>query len=72
MKNRADFPPAVNTLLVLRKQVENRNPYIPEHMRFRQRPNEERERLEQQWKRWELNNWSQSSSSSWTWSTPQE
>ena len=29
MKKRADFPHAVNQVLVLRQQVENPNPYIP-------------------------------------------
>ena len=52
MKKRADFPQAVNKLLVLRKQVRNPNPYGPTHLRIRQRPIEERERLEQRWKRW--------------------
>ena len=45
----------------------NPNPYYATHVRVRQRPIEERERLEQQWKRWGLNIWSQSSSSSSTW-----
>ena len=64
------FPPAVNNLLVLRRQVENPTPYIPKQLRFRQRPVEERERLEQQRKRWAWNDWSQSSSSSWAkWTT---
>ena len=52
-RKRADFPQAVNKLLVLKKQVENPNPSIPEHFRFRQRPVEERESLEQQWRRWD-------------------
>ena len=46
------------------------HPFI--HSRFRQRPIEERERLEQQWKRWGWISWSQPSSSSSTWWTPQE
>ena len=51
MKKRADHPQAVNKVLVLRRQVENRNPYVPKQLPFRQRPIQERERLEQQWKR---------------------
>ena len=35
----------------MRRQVENPNPYIPLHLRFRQQPIEVRERLEQQWRR---------------------
>ena len=72
MQNRADFRHAFHQLIALKKQVEKPNPHIPEHMRFRQRPLEERERLEQQWKRWGWNTWSQSSSSSSTCLTPQE
>ena len=63
-KKRADYPEAVNKVLVIRRQMENPNPKIPEHLRFRQRPIEERERLEQQWRRWGWISWSQSSSSS--------
>ena len=51
-KKRAGFPPALNKLLYLKKQVENPKPFIPENLGFRQRPIAERERLEQQWKRW--------------------
>ena len=51
MANGADFPQAFNKLLVLKEQVENPNPWIPKHWRFRKWPSEERERLEQQWKR---------------------
>ena len=43
--NAADFPQAFNKLLVLKGQVENPNPWILQHWRFRQRPIEERERL---------------------------
>ena len=64
MLKRADFPQAVNKLLLFKKQVENTNPYVPQHLRFRQRPIEERERLELQWKRCGWISWSQSSSSS--------
>ena len=66
MKRRADHPQSVNKLQVPRKQVEKPKPYIFKHLRFRQRPVEERERLEQQWKRWGWNNWSS------TWWTTQE
>ena len=66
MKKRTDYPHAVYKLLTLRKQVGDPNSHIPKHLRFRQRPTEKRERLEQQWKRWEWNRWSQSSSSSTT------
>ena len=52
MKKSADFPLTVIKCLVLKKQVENRNPYIPKHLRFRQRPIEDKGRLERQWKRW--------------------
>ena len=52
MTNGADFPQTFNKLLVLKEQVENPNPWIPKHWRFRQRPIEERVRLEQQWNRW--------------------
>ena len=31
MKKRADYPQAVNKVLVLRRQAENPNPYVPEH-----------------------------------------
>ena len=51
MKKRADFPQAVSKLIALKHQVENPNPYIPKHFRFRQRPIEEKARLERQWKR---------------------
>ena len=71
LKKRADYPQAVNKVLVLRRQLSNPNPYIPKHLRFRQRPIVERERLEQQWRRRGWISWSQSSSSS-TWWTPQE
>ena len=36
----------VNKVLVWPRQAENPNPYIPKHLRFRQRPVEGRERLE--------------------------
>ena len=64
MNKRADHQQAVNKLLVMRRQVGNPNPYIPTHLRFRQRPTEERERLEQHWRRWGWISWSESSSSS--------
>ena len=72
MKKRAEYQQAANKVLVLRRQVEKPNPKIRKHLRFRQRPIEERERLEQQWKRWEWFSWSQYSSSSSTQWTPQK
>ena len=71
-KKGADYPQLVNNFLVLRRQVENLNLYIPKHSRFRQRPIEERERLDQQWKRWGWISWSQSCPSSPTWWALQE
>ena len=42
VKKRADYFQAVNEVLVMRKQVEKPNPYIPQNQRFRQRPVGER------------------------------
>ena len=42
MKKTADFPQAVNKLLAPNKQLVNPNPQIPAHLRFRQRPTEEK------------------------------
>ena len=56
MKNGADYTQTVNKLLIMRQQVGKPNPHTSKQMRFRQRPQ----------------GWSQSSSSSSTWWTPQE
>ena len=42
MKNRGDFQQTVRQLVALKPQAEKPNPCIPKHMRFRQRPREER------------------------------
>ena len=64
---------AVHTLAAILHQEGKTNPYIPKHSRERQRPIEEKSRLERQWKSWGWNRWSQSSSSSsTTWWQPQE
>ena len=75
-KHRPDFPRAVRTLAAINQEEEKTNPYIPKHLRERQRPIEERVRLERRWNSWGCdvsNNWSQASSSSATyWWQPQE
>ena len=48
MKKRTDYLQAVNKVLAVRKQVENPNPYMLQNRRFRQRPIEERQRMERQ------------------------
>ena len=68
MKKRADCLQAVNKVLAVRKQVENPNPYVPRDGRFRQRPIEKGQRMEEQWRQWRWISWSEpSSSSSTTW-----
>ena len=76
MNDRPDFSQAVRQLVAVKQQEGNTNPYIPKHLRNRQRPSEEKKRLERQWKSWGWNHGSQSSSSSSssssTWWRPQE
>ena len=46
MKHRLDLPRAVRTLEPIKQKEEKTNPYIPKHVRERQRPLEDRGRLE--------------------------
>ena len=64
MKHRPDLSQAVRQLVVLKQQEGKTNPYIPKHLRIRQRTIEEKARLEFQCK--------SSSSSFSTWWRPQE
>ena len=66
-KLRPDYPGAVRTLAAIKHQEGRTSPYIPKHQRERQRPIEDRERLESEWGSWNWNvnnTWSPSSSSS--------
>ena len=70
MKKRTGYQQAVHKVLVMRKQVENPNPYVPNHVYESDSDrSKNRQRLEQQWRRWGWVSWSElsSSSSSATW-----
>ena len=50
MKHRPNVPWAVRTLAAIKHQEGKTNPFIPRHLRERQRPIAEKEKLERQWK----------------------
>ena len=63
-KQRPGFPRAVRTLAAIKQKEGKMHPYIPKHLRERQRPTAERERMERPWKSWVgngNNNWPQTS-----------
>ena len=48
LKKRTDFSQAVHHIIAIEQQAGKPNPYIPKHVRFRQRPIEEKAKLERQ------------------------
>ena len=77
---RDDFPRAFRTVGAIKDEEGRMNPYIPEHLRERQRRLDEKLRSDLEWQSWNWNvNWSQASSSSSTdrwqsakWHEPQQ